>query len=52
MSIESQNELFPNNIEHRLKQKLQKQYADVAQKSGREKTLDTKLNDDKNALNH
>ena len=52
MSIERQNELFPNNVEHRLKQKLQKQYADVAKTSSRDKSLDLKLDDDRKALNH
>ena len=51
MSIEKQNQLFPNNLEHRLRQKLQKQYNDVTPAIEEEKTLEVKIKDENDALN-
>ena len=49
MSIERQNELFPNNMEHRAKERLKTHRAPTPEE---EKLLDEKLNEEHNALMH
>ena len=52
MSLEKQNELFPNNLELRMKKKLDGQLAEFRCQKILTKNLDQKLQDDKDALMH
>jgi len=52
MSLEKQNELFPNNLEHKIKQKLEKHRQKFGIVVQEEKDLDSKLRADNDALMH
>ena len=52
LSLAKQNELFPNNVQFRMQQRLDAQMAEFGAKAEIEQTLDDKLQHDHDALRH